>query len=130
MIVHNEFVFKISVPLHNARQREYEALLWSFLGDRRKTIISLNTLDIHTAASTVAPSGSDTPSGRPIYIDAEELGCGVFGRVFKAINVSTGDIYASKEFFRTGRRTEVEILKTVAHVRSMLTRYVSILISS
>ncbi len=58
----------------------------------------LRPLGLESRTSTAAPSGSKSPPGQdPIYhFEANSLGSGGFGTVYKVHNVSTGEQYAAK----------------------------------
>lgn len=71
-----------------------------FLEETRTTLPPLDMLDIYGRKTTVLPSQTFSPRQRPIYISERELGSGAFGRVDKAVDVSTGSKYALKKFFR------------------------------
>ena len=49
--------------------------------------------------NTAQPTEPHSSKNRPIYILYEELRCGGFGAVYKVRDMSTGNIYAGKEFY-------------------------------
>ena len=61
-----------------------------------------------------------SPRQEPIYLLEEELGRGSFGTVYKAVDVSTGDVHAAKKFHYGDWKKEVEILISLLHVSVIL----------
>lgn len=109
--------FMITVANHEDCKAEYQAHLRSYLDDSRNAVPPLGLLNIHSQASTRAPTQPLSPRQRPIYLQGEELGSGTFGAVYRATDVSTGDFFAAKRFnTKSGFEMEVEILKSVCHV--------------
>ena len=53
---------------------------------------------------------------KPIYLLEEQLGHGAFGIVNKAVDVSSGDVYVAKTFYRGDWKKEVDILMNLSHV--------------
>ena len=61
--------------------------------------LSFGALGIQSTTSTVQHSGTDTSNLQtPIYLRQSKLGSGRFAIVYRVWNVSTGLVYASKEF--------------------------------
>ena len=50
----------------------------------------------------------------------EELGRGGFSIVYKAVDISTGDVYAAKKFHNGDWKKEVDILISLLHVSVIL----------
>lgn len=73
---------------------------------------SFGPFGIHSTKSTASQSGTQTPQA-PIYIFQEELGRGGFSIVNRIWDVSTGSLYASKEFRNiNGFDWELEVSNT------------------
>ena len=77
---------------------------------------SLGGVGLEDEENTAQPTEPHSSKNRPIYILREELGRGSFGAVYKVRDVSTGDIYAGKEFYGSNWGKEVEIMKQLSHV--------------
>lgn len=111
--------FRIELPEHHSCRHEYSQRVRSYLEKSRNAIGPLDLLNIHSLQSTAAPTEPVSPRQHPIYIMGNELGRGNFGRVYKAKNVSTGEIYAAKLFKENLWKREVEIMKGLSHVRGL-----------
>ncbi|KAI9778186.1 MAG: hypothetical protein M1816_004238 [Peltula sp. TS41687] len=83
--------FKVELPSHETCKVQYEL--------SRTADPPLGVLSIDSYTTTAMPSQSLTPGQRPIYIHEVVLGSGSFGQVDRVIDVSTGAIYAHKEFY-------------------------------
>ncbi|MDI1488801.1 MAG: hypothetical protein OHK93_008077 [Ramalina farinacea] len=100
IVVHvRRLKFKVELASHETYKAEYNENVEKFLNHSRTADPPLGVLSINSYLTTVIPSQSLTPGQRPIYIHEEELGRGSFGRVDRVVNVSTGAIYAHKEFY-------------------------------
>ena len=77
---------------------------------------SVGGIGLESEELTAQPTEPHSSKNRPIYILGEELGRGSFGAVYKARDVSKGDIYAGKEFYGSNWEKEVEIMRKVSHV--------------
>jgi hypothetical protein len=78
----------------------------------------MQQLVVRSEDTSVAPSGSATPRDGPIYLRHERIGKGVFGRVYRVRNVSTGDEYAAKYIDYSDCAREVAVMKKIDHVRT------------
>ena len=96
---------------HETYKAEYDKNVKKFLNHSRTADPPLGVLSIDSYTTTVMPSQCLTPGQRPIYIHEEELGRGSFGRVDRVVNVSTGAIYAHKEFYEPKWRKDGESRK-------------------
>lgn len=111
--MHN-LIFKLKWPRNREHcQAEYKAHREAYLEERRNTLPTLGQLDVESQQTTALLTALHSPRQQPIYLPEEELGRGGFGTVYKAVDVSTGDIYAAKEFLGGHWKKEVEILKRV-----------------
>ena len=90
--------FKIKLASHKTCQAEYDKNVKEFLKSSRTDLPPLSTLGMESHITTAQPSQPLTPRQLPIYISERNLGSGSFGNVDKVIDVSTGAIYARKEF--------------------------------
>ncbi|KAJ9624529.1 Protein kinase protein rad53 [Taxawa tesnikishii (nom. ined.)] len=115
--------FWIELARHEECQLEYQANVNTFLESRREhekstsALPPFNILGIHSQGTAAAPTTSHSPGQGPVYILYEELGRGEFGAVHKVVDVSTGYVYAGKEFMRPGWENEVAAMKRVSHQR-------------
>lgn len=91
--------FKVELASHKTCEAEYDKKADEFLEDSRTALPPLDVLGIDSHTTTAQPSQPLTPKQLPIYIRERKLGSGSFGGVDKVINVSTGAIYARKEFY-------------------------------
>ncbi|KAI9675746.1 MAG: hypothetical protein M1817_001113 [Caeruleum heppii] len=98
--------FKVELATHNTCEAEYGKKVNDFLKDLRTASPPLGGLGIYTP--TADPSESLTPKRLPIYIREQNLGSGSFGGVDKVIDMSTGSVYARKDFYEPRRETEKE----------------------
>lgn len=113
----SELQFQVVLPERNSDAiKSYKQKRKQYLKDCRNAPILLDRLGIESEETTARPSQSQSPKGRPIYILGTKIGQGGFGAVYMARDVSTGDIYAGKEFYGSGWEREVEIMKRVSHV--------------
>ncbi|MCJ1382858.1 hypothetical protein MMC17_005971 [Xylographa soralifera] len=88
--------FKVILASHKTCKAEYDNNVKEFL---EESLPSLSVLGIDSHTTTAQPSQPLTPRQLPIYIYEGRLGSGSFGQVDRVIDVSTGAIYARKEFF-------------------------------
>jgi len=91
--------FKVELARHETCKAEYDKKVQDFLVHDREAPPALDGLRIDSNTTTAQPSQPLTPRKFPIYIRDDNLGSGSFGEVKKVINVSTGAIYARKEFY-------------------------------
>ena len=118
----DDLIFKIEWPeIRDPFRAEYEAHRDAYLEECRNALPPLSQLGMEsqptTAMITTQHSPRQEPSGQePMYLLEEELGRGGFGTVHKAVDVSTGDVYAAKKFHHGNWKREVEILMSLSHV--------------
>ena len=122
--------FAIMLATHPNRETVYQERIDRYLDESRNALGPINMLSINSQETTAAPTRPFSPRTLPIYYEDELLGVGTFGNVYKALNVSTGLVYAAKEFFRGPWTNEVKILESLAHVSIKARHRVSILIES
>lgn len=91
--------FKVELASHKTCKAGYDKKVEDFLQDSRTALPLLDVLGIDSHTTTAQPSQPLTPRQLPIYIREGKLGSGSFGGVDKVIDVSTGAIYARKEFY-------------------------------
>lgn len=112
--------FEVELAEHKPHGDEYRRRINSFLEESRNAIAPFSLLGIYSQETTAAPTQPLSPTLRPIYYMDEELGRGVFGRVHKVIDVSTGRIFAGKYFLQGKWEREVRIMGKVSHVSTAL----------
>ena len=119
-------VSKISQQTSNNKEKAFETPKERFLKEMRRPSPGFPHLNgANLAMSQSRPHVSNHKSHqRPIWIDQGLLGEGTYGKVYKAMDVSTGKIYAAKRFMganseeaRTEWSREVEMLQAHQHVR-------------
>ena len=98
-----------------------------FLEAKEAALPSLDSLGIYSQRSTAPPSQPLTPKDTTLYILDESLGGGGGGEVYRLVDVSTGAVFAGKEFSRDSRESrtlwlkrvqqEVDIMRRSDHVR-------------
>ena len=131
-----DLIFKVKWPKHGTYRAEYEAHRDAYFKERRNALPPLSQLDMESQQTTAGitarqspaqhspaqhsprqePPRQKLPEQKPIYLSKEELGRGGFGTVRKVVDVSTGDVYAGKEFYHGNWKKEVDILMSVSHV--------------
>ncbi|KAL8895803.1 MAG: hypothetical protein Q9192_003439, partial [Flavoplaca navasiana] len=112
-----KFTAELEFPTHITCEADYLANLNSYMQKMKNADPSVGLLNFST--ETAARTGALSPRQQPqYYIHYKEglLGKGEFGAVYKATDVSSGTVYAAKQFFRAGWAKEVEIMRTVSHV--------------
>ena len=131
-ITMGDLIFKVKWPENRDSCRaEYEAHRDAYFEERRNALPPLSQLDMESQQTTAGitarhsptqhsprqePPRQKLPEQKPIYLSKEELGRGGFGTVRKVVDVSTGDVYAGKEFYHGNWKQEVGILMSVSHV--------------
>ena len=112
--------FRVHLPPPNVtRKKEYQDKVKNFMVGAQDVLHSFDALNLPSQQTSIAPSKILSPKPRLICIKGTELGEGMFARVFKVFDVSTGLEYAGKEFVRFNARwKEVEILRGLCHVYS------------
>ncbi|KAL8972517.1 MAG: hypothetical protein Q9197_002742 [Variospora fuerteventurae] len=113
------FAFKVRWPDHpngDVEKAEYERRLEFYRQQHQ------NPTPAPTLPSLTGQASYGQP---PIFLLDEELGRGGSGTVYKAINVSTGLLYAAKEFQTLCLQSEVDILRRLSHDR--LVKFVTFL---
>ena len=125
-ITMGDLIFKVKWPENRKFcLAEYETHRDAYFEERRNALPPLSQLDMAsqqtTAVPTVQHSPRQEPLGQePIYLLEEELGRGSFGTVHKAVDVSTGDVYAAKRFHHSDWKKEVDILMSLSHVSGVV----------
>lgn len=116
-----DLIFNVIWPDRGFRRAEYEAHRDAYFEERRNAFPPLSQLGMESQQTTAVLTAQhsprqEAPSQQPIYLLEEELGRGGFGTVHKAVDVSTGDVYAAKTFHHGNWKKEVDILMSVSHV--------------
>ena len=137
-----DLIFKVEWPKNRKYCRaEYEAHRDAYFEERRNAFPPLSQLDMETQQPTAMPTAQHSPRQKsprqksprqksprqksprqksprqkPIYLLEEEFGHGGFGTVYKAVDVSTGDVHAAKKFHHGDWKKEVDILTELSHV--------------
>lgn len=109
--------FSIEIATHSSCEREYAKLFNSYLQESQNAIGAVGLLNFNSQDPTEIGTKSPAPSRGWICIKDKEIGHGAFGDVHRVLDVSTGCDYAAKEFRQGGWEKEVDIMKTVKHVR-------------
>lgn len=91
--------FKVELASHETCKAEYDKKVKDFLEQSSTALPPVDGLGIDSYMTTAQPSQASTPRQLPVYISERELGRGSFGRVDRVIDVSTGGMYARKEFY-------------------------------
>lgn len=107
--------FTLTLATHPSCEAAYQERLDLYLDESHHSLGPINMLSLHSQETTAAPTQPVSPRKLPIYYKDGLLGRD-FGEVYRALDVSTGLVYAAKEFFRGPWKREVEILKSLAHV--------------
>ena len=100
----DDLVFKVKWPENRKFcLAEHEAHRDAYFEERRNALPPLSQLDMKSQQTTVMLTAQhsprqESPRQQPIYLLEEELGHGGFGTVYKAVDVSTGDVHAAKKF--------------------------------
>ncbi|KAI9888435.1 MAG: hypothetical protein M1814_006940 [Vezdaea aestivalis] len=133
-----KLTFKVKLASHETSVANYNDEMDKFLEHSRTDDTPFNgsgnssllmeatrDLNVDSNLTSVAPSQSETPRRRRVYISERNVGRGSFGKVDKVIEVSTGAIYARKTFFDPGEyerkrwldriSREVRIMKEYPH---------------
>jgi hypothetical protein len=109
--------FEIQLARHETCEAEYRARVASYLSERQDAELQLGQLNIYSQESTAAATQALSPRQRPIYRLLEKIGSGTSGKVYRALDVSTGEIYAAKAYKDDCEfEKEVEIHRKVSHV--------------
>lgn len=111
--------FDMRLPTHyQTHLDEYKNKAKRFMaGAPRDPLQAFNDLALRSADTSLALSEALSSTRRPVYLKFKELGKGSYGRVYMAVNASTGFEYAVKEFFHgKGRNEVIEIMRGLRHV--------------
>ncbi|KAL8788360.1 MAG: hypothetical protein Q9213_001757 [Squamulea squamosa] len=113
----NCLVFRLEWPVRRDDcETLYKKYLDAYLEECLGALPPLGQLGMESQQTTaVASTTQYTPRQQPIYLRDAELGYGGFGTVYKAVDVSTGAVYAAKKFHDGKWQKEVEILKVLSH---------------
>ena len=119
-------IFRIRVLREASDRTEHLERLEKFLTVGRvtadapasKKLIGHHNLDLGGFDETATCSLPQASLLDPLYHFIKELGSGSFGTVHKAVNLSTGFVYAAKKFVRCQNiLQEIGLLKSASHVR-------------
>lgn len=121
-----DLIFKVKWPENRDSCRaEYEAHRDAYFEECRNALPPLSQLGMESQQTTVVPTAQHSPrqgsprpkppGQQPIYLLEEELGHGGFGTVYKAVDVSTGDVHAAKKFHHGNWKKKVDILMSLSH---------------
>lgn len=116
--------FRIIVSKHEAYPDLYNDNVNRFLCEANANDeLRFGALGIQSTTSTAQQSGAHTPiPQRPIYINQWRLGSGHFSIVNRVWDVSTGFVYAAKEFSNmkeSGWRKEASIMSQVLQLSNV-----------
>ncbi|KAL9024568.1 MAG: hypothetical protein Q9196_006426 [Gyalolechia fulgens] len=112
-----QLAFKVKWPRNRqSHLAEYEAYRDAYLEARRNALPALSQLGVESQQTTALLTAQHSPrQQQPIFLPGEEIGRGGFGKVYKAVDVSTGYEYAAKKFSGGNWKKEVEILRSLSH---------------
>ena len=122
----DDLIFKIKWPENREFcPAEYEAHRNAYFKERRSALPPLSQLGMESQQTTAVPTAQhsprqEPPRQEPIHLLEEELGRGSFGTVHKAVDVSTGEVYAAKKFHHSDWKKEVDILMSLSHVSGVV----------
>ena len=121
----DDLIFKVKWPDHDNCRAEYEAHRNAYFKERRSALPPLSQLGMESQQTTAVLTAQhspryEPPGQEPIYLLKEELGHGGFGTVYKAVDVSTGDVHAAKRFHHGDWKKEVDILMSLSHVSGVI----------
>lgn len=120
--------FEFQIPPHHTCLVRYRANCNSYVSKMRaarrdagqSSLDPFARLNMDSQQSSAVQTRPLSPRQGRWYFKGVELGRGSFGVVYQAVDVSTGSIYALKEFIKHGWEREVEIMKRVSHVSIVL----------
>ena len=111
--------FHVVPVTHTVTSPQYINSVDLFCRGRATATDLFGNLDLPRAPETEPPTGAQTPSTTPIYLE-NELGRGGFASVTHFWNVSTGKEFALKkplaEYSENAWKKEASIMKAVSHV--------------
>ncbi|KAL8770162.1 MAG: hypothetical protein Q9209_004004 [Squamulea sp. 1 TL-2023] len=113
----NNLIFRLEWPDRSDDCEDlYKRHLHAYLKECQGALPTLGQLGIESQQPTTVPTKTQhTPRQQPIYLRDAKIGYGGFGTVYKAVDVSTGTLYAAKEFHDGKWQKEVDILKVLSH---------------
>lgn len=119
-----EIRFQIIISKHDTYPGLYNDNINRFLREANANDeLPLSALGIESTTSTAQQSGAHTPTPQtPIYIKQWKLGSGHFSIVNRVWDVSTGFVYAAKEFFNMKEsewRKEASIMSQVLQLSNV-----------
>ncbi|MCJ1395222.1 hypothetical protein MMC18_008105 [Xylographa bjoerkii] len=111
--------FQIEFPSDATKESPaFRANLKGFLQGGQNDDHLFDQLGIYSQMTTADPTQPLSRQGGPLYIRENQIGKGMFGKVYRVVDVSTGARYAAKAF-NPGFDFEVEVrtLKSLSHER-------------
>ena len=120
-----DLIFKIKWPDHDNCRAEYTAHRDAYLEEHRNALPPFSQLGMESQPITAVLTAQQSPRHKlpgqaSIYLLEEELGHGTFGTVHKAVDVSTGEVHAAKQFHHGDWKREVDILISLSHVSGVI----------
>ena len=94
----DDLIFKIKWPDHDNCRAKYKTYCDAYFEKYRNALPPLSQLDMESQQTTAMPTTHHSPKQEPIFLLKKELGCGNFNTIYKAIDISTGDVHATKRF--------------------------------
>jgi hypothetical protein len=90
--------FDIRLVGHDDHRYEYQQRVQRFLSEARNSIDTIDQITFDSPDTTAPATQPITPGTEqnPIFLNVELIAQGKFGKVFRTVNVSTGEVYAAK----------------------------------
>lgn len=116
-VVAGEVTLLVTVPQRCEYQHAYDANLNRYYEQVKSAIPRVQQLGIQS--SLMETPG--TVRGQIHYVLTDEIGRGGFGMVFRAVDASSGTLYAAKQFSKKcdakAVANEIQVLRDISHVR-------------